>query len=555
MSAMGLLLLVACATSPGDAPGSTDDLDDPVDDAVDDPSDDPQQADPDTALDAVSLLARASLDLRGVRPDPAEIAAVEADPAAYDALVEDYLQDPRFGERVRITWGEILLTRQDYYYVTAADFGLSDEVGFVEAVGEEPLRIIQRVATEDLPWSDIVTADWTMANPLLGSFYPVDYPDGGDDWLPVPYTDGRPAAGILSTNGMWWRYMTTASNANRGRANAVSRTLLCNDYLSRPIEFDRNVNLLDGDALQDALQNNPGCVACHNTLDPLASYFYGFYYYQYDSPLELNSYHAEREYQWAEGTGVAPGYYGEPGYGLDDLGVQIASDPRFVECAAWRSFEALLQRDAALDDTAALTDYREAFLDGGLTLRSLYRAILTGPEYTGVAGDRSVPTKMVSPDQFASQLEALTGFRFTYYGYDVIESDTYGVRTLAGGVDGVYSTKPATEPTATMILTWERFAQAAADHVVTNDRLDPQDARLFTLIDFSEHPDRDRDAMAAQLQRLHLLVLSDRIQLDGPEVDANLALWEDLYAITGDATQAWAGVLSVLFRDPAFIFY
>jgi len=551
-----LLLMLACGSDPGPA------ADDPSTGGAADPggtadggSDAGAQEAPASSLDAVQLLARASLDLRGVRPSVEEIEAVEADADAYARLVDDFLADDRFGDSVRRAWGEVLLTRQDYYYVTAADFGLSDEVGFVESVGDEPLRIIERVATEDLPWTDVVTADWTMANELLGSFYPVDYPADGQGWLPVSYNDGRPAAGILSTNGMWWRYLTTDSNANRGRANAVSRSLLCSDYLSRPIEFDRNVNLLDGDALQDALVNNPGCVACHSTLDPLASYFYGFYYYQYDSVLELNSYHAEREWDWESGTGVAPGYYGQPGYTLQDLGQQIAGDPRFVECATERTFQSLLQRDAVLEDTDALVDYREAFLDGGLTLRSLYRAVLNGPEYTGTAGDRSVPLKMVSPDQLASQLEALTGFRFTWYGYDVIESDSYGVRTLAGGVDGVYSTSPATEPTATMVLTWERFAEAAADYVVRQDRADPDNARLFTEIDFSEHPDWDRDAMARQIQRLHLLVTSKRVDLDGPEVDANLQLWEQLYAISGDTQQAWIGVLSVLFRDPDFLFY
>ena len=47
------------------------------------------------------------------------------------------------------------------------------------------------------------------------------------------YQDGRPAAGVLATNGLWWRYRSTASNANRKRANQASRILLCQDYLVR----------------------------------------------------------------------------------------------------------------------------------------------------------------------------------------------------------------------------------------------------------------------------------------------------------------------------------
>ena len=191
-----------------------------------------------------------------------------------------------FPDRVRDLFATIYLTRMDYYYVTAADFGLSDQPGFVASVGEEPLRVLAKIAEDDLPYSDVVTADWTMADENIGRAFPTDYPADGTGWQQVHYTDGRPAAGVLSTNGLWWRYMTNTSNLNRGRANAISRIFVCNDYLSHPIEFDRDVNLLDSDALSDALKNNEGCVACHSTLDPLASYLFGFYYLDYTSKLD-----------------------------------------------------------------------------------------------------------------------------------------------------------------------------------------------------------------------------------------------------------------------------
>jgi hypothetical protein len=551
---MVMFLALACVQDPGVAPPGEPAGDTPV---VDEPEEPPA---PDTAgpdlLGVTGALARASLDLRGIRPSLAELAAVEADPAAYDALVASYLQDERFGERVRDLFSEIYLTRQDAYYVYAAEFGLTDQAAFVASVGEEPLRILSTIAVEDLPYSDIVTADWTMADPVLGTAFPVDYPDGGEGWQKVRYTDGRPHAGVLSTNGMWWRYMTNASNLNRGRANAVSRILLCNDYLSRPIEFDRNVNLLDSDALEDALQNNPGCVACHNTLDPLASYFFGFYAFDYASKLDITYYHPEREQYWRDTNEVAPGYYGEPGYTLTDLGEQIAADPRLPECVTEQVYELLLQRDSTLDDTAALSAHREDLLAGGLTLRALFGSVMRADAYReGRGADGTFQAKMLSVDQLGTVLEDLTGFRFTYQGYDLLGSDSYGVRTLAGGVDGVYATRPATQPTATSVLVTARVAQAAAWHVATTDHAAPDTARLFTLVNFSETPQSDRDVMEAQLQLLHLRLYGLHVAADGPEVEANLALWQDLYAIEGDKLAAWAGVLSVLLRDPQFLFY
>ncbi|MFM1822509.1 MAG: hypothetical protein RI967_775 [Planctomycetota bacterium] len=53
-----------------------------------------------------ALLRRLSFDLRGLPPDPADLAAFAADPSAarYDALVERYLADPAFGERWARHW-------------------------------------------------------------------------------------------------------------------------------------------------------------------------------------------------------------------------------------------------------------------------------------------------------------------------------------------------------------------------------------------------------------------------------------------------------------------
>ena len=538
-----LWLLVSCVVeSPPDvSPG------------VEDPSDTPDAPE---LLSAVAVLERASLDLRGVRPTVAEVEAVETDPARLDAMIAGFMEDERFGERVRDLFSTIYLTRSDYFYVGAADYGQTDEAAFARAVGDEPLRILSTIAEEDLPYTQIVLGEWSMADQSIGHAWPMDYPADGEGWEKVHYTDGRPHAGILSTNGLWWRYMTNGSNANRGRANAISRILLCEDYLGKPISFDRNVNLLDQGAVNDALKTNPGCVACHNTLDPIASYLWGFYYFNYDSRDDTTYYHPEREQYWQSMTGVAPGWYGSPGYDLDDLGLQVAADPRFPGCMVEQSYELFLGRSSTLADTAALSALREVFLAHDLTLRPLFAAVLASDAYRAApAEDASLASrKLLSADQLGTVLEDLTGFRFTYQGYDMLQTDTYGLRTLAGGVDGVYSTRPAEEPTATMVLVHERVAQAAAAYVVEGDQA-AADPRLFTEVALSATPDSDPEGFVAQLQVLHLRLYGNRVAADGPEVQANLALWRELYAAESTPAAAWSDLLSVLFRDPAFLLY
>jgi len=507
-------------------------------------------------IPTAATLRRASLDLRGVLPTVDELDQLESDPNLYPEMVAAWMDDPRFGARVRDQFAEVFLTRQDYYYVFASEYGLDNEVAFVASVGDEPLRIISTIFEDDLPWTEAVTGDWTMADNILAQAFPVDYPDDGSGWMAVQYTDGRPPAGVLATNGMWWRYPTNSSNLNRGRANAISRIFLCEDYLSKSIEFDRNVNLLDEDSLNSALQTNPGCVACHNTLDPLASYLFGFDYRLYDSMLDTTYYHPEREQGWEDTTGIAPGYYGEPGYTLDQLGHQIAADPRFPRCLAEQMFGLYVGRSATVDDFDHVTDLRNVLIGSEMRVRPLLTAVLTSDEYVlGGPSDDALHKRMLSADLLSSLMVDLTGFRFMNDGYDVLKSDAYGVRTAAGGVDGVFALQPATEPNTTILLVHERVAQAAADSAVDFDLDNPSSARLLTVVDGTESPDVHPELMAEQLQALHRRIFGKSVDVEGPEVEAGLALWTDLYDLSGDRRVAWKGVVSALLRDPDFLFY
>lgn len=499
-------------------------------------------------MGAVDLLERASLDLRGVRPTVEEIEAVEADPGALDASLDALLQDPRFEGRVRDLWAEVYLTRTESYSITGATYDL-DPAAFQASVGDEALRVLGYIAANDLPYTELVTGDWTMADENLAAAWPIDHP--GTGWTRSTYTDGRPAAGVLATNGLWWRYTSTDSNANRKRANQISRIFLCNDYLSRPIEFDRNINLLDEEAVQTAITTNPSCQNCHASLDPIASYLFGFWWYDYTNPTEAAFYFPEREQRWRSYTEVEPSFYGEPGWNLADLGQQLAADHRFPECATQQAYELLLRRDVTLDDTDALVTHRNAFIEGGLTMRALIRSILDDPRYRSGATDTEgfVPKKMVTADMLASQIEDLTGFRWTATGYDMLGTDSVGVRTLAGGADGYNTTATATTPNATLLLVQARLAEAGALWVVDNE---PE--RLFT-VDFAATPETDQAAMAEQIQALHLRIFGRRVAVDGDEVAAGLELWSAVYAVEGDGATAWAAVLTALLRDPDFLLY
>ena len=182
-------------------------------------------------------LKRVSVDLRGVHPSEAEMQAIENNPALYEDYVDRYLQDPRMLERMREIFNYRYLTRTGATYDMGADNFSSAEVS--QAIDNEALRLLTRIIEFDLPYSEIVLADYTMANPALAEAFDLDYPEGATNWQPAWYTDDRPHAGILTMSSTWLRYPSMAGNANRHRANALSKMLLCDDYLARPVVLSR----------------------------------------------------------------------------------------------------------------------------------------------------------------------------------------------------------------------------------------------------------------------------------------------------------------------------
>lgn len=502
-------------------------------------------------------LIRLSLDLRGVRPTIAEYERLEAasDPEAARAvlatMVDEMLLDPRFADRVKDLWATVVRTRVEDFPVTAASLGLDPALGpaLAESLGEEPLELLAELTREDQPLTGLVLADYTLADELLLRVHPVartaaPRPDG---WSRAAYTDGRPMAGWLTMNGLWLRYLSDGVSYGRGRANAVARLFLCADFLDRPVDFPRDFDLTDEEAIREAVRDNDGCIGCHASLDPLASHLAGFQYTD-KTPAELLRYHPERERLWPRLTGLAPGFYGEPGYALTDLARAIASDPRYVECLVERGFSLFHGRAADHTDPGeldALTQHRERLIAGGLTMRALARSVVSDPRYALADAPKLVP-----PEMWSDVLFDLTGYRATRGGRDVFSTDTTGLRSLAGGGDGRGGSAPASSPTATMALSWEKTAEAAAHHAVANP------ASLFTELDPSVVPDAALEGrFLAQVAHLHRRLFGTRPALDSLEIQESRKLWDRLLAIEGRPERAWAGLLTALLRDPTLVTY
>ncbi len=536
MTALFVFALVSCETAVDDTPAAAE----------------PVELVP---LDAPRLLRRISLDLRGTLPPTQELDRVEADPTQVPVLASTYLADPNFEDRLVSLLAERWHTVMDTYEVNFADYRLSPEFadGFAHAVGEEPLRIIAHVVANDLPYAEIVTADYTMANHILGSVWPLERASEDLGWTQAWYTDRRPAAGVLATNGFYWRYVTNVSNKSRGRVAAISRLLLCTDMLGRPVNFERSQSLDP----EEAIRTEPGCVTCHATVDPMAASMFGFWWTIQYNPYEMQTYHAERERLGPELLLTPPAYYGTPMAGLVDLGWYLSEDPRFNRCAAESYAEQLWRRPSDITDYETIETLRADFEAQGTHPQAMILDVLATPQYaaggfTAEASDdarqREVVERLLSPNQQRLLFEELAGLEFTQFDFVGLENDAVGYRVLAGGVDGYSVTSPQATPGLTWALVNKRIAQASAQLIVERD-LSFEGGAILSV------PAGARPGEAAfddQLAALHWRFFA--IRADDVWVAELGALWTSVDAIEG-TTAAWEAVLEACFRDPLFVAY
>jgi hypothetical protein len=518
-----------------------------------------------TPLGAERLARRVSVDLRGVVPSTEELD--EAKDGGLDTLIDRWLEDPRFEEHLTDVFAESWLLRADELQVDADEFDLADDQQYAmtRAFGDEPARLMAHVAATDAPWTDIVTTDRTMANDLMAQLVPIEFtnPDDTGEWREARYTDGRPAGGVVMTSGLWLRYATTLFNYNRGRAAMIGRYLLCYDFFERPVLLSETIDETSTEGLAEATQTVPECVACHATLDPLASSLFGFYPFEDRDGRELVTYHPERERLGASYIGTEPGYFGTPIHGAAELGPLIASDPRFEMCAVKRAAQQLWGRTVDDTDLPELLALRDDLRAGDFRYKALLRGILASDEYragafASGATDADVarlrPVRLLSPNTLADVVEDLTGYRWDLDGADLLDSDTDGYRLLLGGADGLTIRTSVLEPSVSRALTIRRLAQAAAATVVAHDlAASRSDRRLVgTTIDDLSTATPGSSVFDAELTAIHRRVLGEEPTED--QRSAENALWASVNASAG-SQQAWASLVSVLLRDPEFWSY
>lgn len=243
-------------------------------------------------LDNERTLRKAAIVLAGRLPTEAEIAQASSD-EGLRAAVRGLMQGEGFADFIYRTANEWFLTagvrvNGNYY----KEFGVFTEKPASEILRQlydglprEPLELVRFIVENDRPYTEVVTADYTLANDGMAKVYgavdagivgtaaegwrPVRIPRASKDHPEIPY----PHAGVLSTYSWLYRFPTTDTNRNRHRVSMMYRQFLGFDIEALGKRPGNNSDL--GDFLVPVMEN-PACVSCHKFMDPAAGAFMDF---------------------------------------------------------------------------------------------------------------------------------------------------------------------------------------------------------------------------------------------------------------------------------------
>ena len=288
----------------------------------------------DTLFDTVRMaplrktLRRAALIFAGRIPTEAEYASIYTNPTALRTTIRNLMTGPEFHDFIIRGANDRLLTDRRAIQIIDGNIGFlvdftnehyarrktaydtkdydplwswndKTQYGFRRA----PVKLIAHVVENDRPYTEILTANYIMANPFAAKAYGAStiFKDS-EDWLEFKpsritkyYRQGEgfedeydndilatrvlnpgtlrttyPHTGVLNTTSFLIRYPTTATNRNRARARWTYYHFLGVDIENSASRTMDPVALAD---TNNPTMHNPACTVCHTFMDPAAGAF------------------------------------------------------------------------------------------------------------------------------------------------------------------------------------------------------------------------------------------------------------------------------------------
>ena len=556
------------------------------------------------------LLRRVTLSLAGRLPTEQELAAVDKGGLkAVDAALDSVLQKDAFYERRQEAFNDILLTRgydgngeevlsydhfksrlwyQERDPRKAADgdkklpYSHPEMVEYTKLIADyregllrEPLELITYLVRNERPFTEIVTADYTMVSPYTARGYDIfeelkdkfDDPDDPYEFIParIPALQSRngrqkqesetgfyPHAGLLSSFQYLKRYPTTETNRNRLRVRMYFEHFLGIDIM----QLAPRVN--DAAAITAKYEiptmQAADCVVCHKVIDPIAGLYQDFY------ALDGKGIYGPRKDGWYEDM-FSAGFETEDlpseeqWRSLQWLGERTVRDPRFATTMVEHVWRILSGRKPLLppediDDpmfSARRRAYREQrdeieqiasrFIAADYNLKVVFKELVQSKFYRadGLAAAVNDPRRMaelddvgvvrlLSPEQLERKIVAVFG-----QSWGGLKKNYTKIDILYGGIDSKQITERMATPSVLMGAIQRIMAnEVACRNVALDFSREPEQRHLFPNIEPTVVPSDDPSANKQIRQAivfLHDRILGVEHAADDPEVERTFQLF------------------------------
>jgi hypothetical protein len=545
-------------------------------------------------LDPVGTLRKAALQLGARLPTAAEEESVKAGgEEALDPALDALLNEAPFLTVIKEIYGDVMLTGRYNQYdgqalglLNATDYpGVnwwnpamtpdnmltaeqrSDRKWSGYGIAAEPLELIAYVAKNNKPFSEILTADYTVVNyqsakvygldpAMLGLSNPGDYYSFKPAKLSVTRAGNKvpvPHAGVITTPVYLNRWSTTATNLNRARARMTYKFFLATDLLAvaeRPIDPSSVTST-------NPTRDDQYCTSCHKIIDPVASTYQkwdgagrfqptltwptdmpqpGFgtaivdNVQQYPSALQFLAKQVTQDTRFGMSV-LTNVYVGLVGH--EPLPYPAAEDPAFEDKQkAWQEQNKIFQ-EILTKFTASNQNVKE--IVKGLIKSPIYRAT-SAKDLSPAAMEAFGTGRLLTPESLARKLPATLGIRWLRdRNTDLLTSD---YNLLYGGIDFENVTKRLTSPNAIIGNVGQRMATEMACYATAWDFLKPQPQRLlFKYVETSQYPEDDNgfavptavENIRKTIQYLHGRLLGEYLDINDPEIERTYQLYLATY--------------------------
>ena len=563
-----------------------------------------------------TVLAKASVLFAGRNPTPEEATAVSAGGTpVLRQTIRGYMQGPVFerflndkGDTHFLSPGVVVRGNSMGYdpldWPTAgAVLGAANVTQVAAAVQNrfdasarrEQVELMKFIVRNDRPYSEMVSANYTVVNGILADFLGATVQgsftnkDDDTEWrqatLPSQRLGGtREHAGVLSTHPWLQRFPTTDTNRNRHRVNMLYKQFLATDASAlavRPLD--------DGTQFRVPTLENPGCAACHDTIDPIAAGFQNWNernrylpnrtgtfdhalpgtYRSANFPKDANNqaYYRAGDNWFRDdkapgyGSTLMPGGFTGNPTALQWLGQQIASDPRFALGAVHFWYEGLFGRaplQAPFDQTSpqyasllsAYTAQNEEFQaiaarfrntsgNGAYNVRDLLVDLVLSQWFradrvASLSATRASElhdigsVNMLPPSQLNQKLIGVVG-----QGWSEFDNAYAGWALNYGDFDGVQRVNRAKSHTTMQSVTIDRFVAVQSCAFTKGDFDKPVANRLlFPAAALSNTPASTAGlaAIKQNIRHLHKALWKDDVPETDVEVQRTLKLFTDTWA-------------------------